>query len=182
MSKIEMLAYSPLDMAKFVDYFVNGILDENGKPKKDEDDREITGVMAWLHGRLVTEAHFFSSPAESTTPVKLFVSSIQSIEPKVVPWMKRVPWFHHMVRDDGLIGLVPDFASATEPGMATPLDWVVPRHDLDAIFVEGKAKLAEIDFSKLSFSQEDLLAALQGDSDLRALLSETESKLGISYM
>jgi hypothetical protein len=139
MPNLEILAYSPIHMDEFIDFVVNGKKDANGKPLKDENDREITGVFAWLHGREVPMARFFSSgPGD---PVQLFMSIIQPVEPEVVPWMDRIPGFRSMVREDGTIGYAPASAmSARSKVTDNPLDFVKPRHDLDRIFMDQKKK------------------------------------------
>jgi len=135
MPHLEILAYSPIDMDKFMDFVVNGKKDADGKPLKDENDREITGVFAWLHGREVPMARFFSSGPHD--PVQLFMAIIQPTEDEVVPWMDRIPGFRAMVREDGTIG----YAPASAMGARSPLDFVKPRHDLDQLFIDQKKKI-----------------------------------------
>ena len=170
MPQIEILAYAPLNMDEFVDFFVNGVRDENGHYVKDDQDRLITGVIAWLHGREVPRARFFRSSAND--PVQLFMSVIEPTEPESVPWMRRVPGFHERVRADGLIGLAPDFNVA----MDSPLHFVRSSPELDQVFVDSKQDLDNIDFSNRSFSKEAFLQALKGETDLTRMLDELKSE------
>lgn len=178
MAKIEILCYSPLEMPKFLDYFVNGLKDENGKYLKDEYDQKITGVIAWLHGRGVKNAHFFSSGLDE--PVKLFLALIEPKEPIVVPWMTRIPFFSYMVTDDGIFGSAPDFSTVGE----TPLALVKSRPDLDAIFKKEQEKVDKIDFSRVRFNEHEFRAALQGKGliDISEILSDLESTHGIRLL
>jgi len=179
MPDTEFLFYSPIDMNAFMDFFVNGIKDETGKPKRDENDREITGVIAWLHGREIRDAHFFSSaPAD---PVQGFMAVVQPTDEEDVPWMERIPGFKHMVRDDGKIGDAPSLGVALK---GDPLAVVQPRPDLDQVFVDEMNKIAEIDFEKVSFTKEAFLRALQGKkgTNLPELLKEANSKLSLNVL
>lgn len=181
MPDTEILAYSPLDMNQFIDFFVNGIKDENGKPKTDENDREITGVIAWLHGREIREANFFSSAPDD--PVQLFMAVVQPTDEEDVPWMERIPGFKRMVRNDGKIGDAPSLA-ATSAGKDTPLGVVHARDDLNQIFLDEMNKIDRIDFQKVSFSRDDFLRALQGKrgTNLADLLSEANAKLELNVL
>ena len=181
MAKIEILAYCPMDMNEFIDYFVNGIKDNNGNTIKDEDDREVTGVIAWLHGREIPEAHFFSSAPED--PVQLFMAVIQPTEDEDVPWIGRVPGFKRMVRDDGKIGDADGFSAAGSAGNS-PLGFVKPRPDLDTIFRDEKQRIASIDFTRVPFTKDTLLRTLQGKrgTNLSKLLGETNSRLNLNIL
>lgn len=181
MPQVEILAYSPIDMEEFEDFFVNGKRDAAGNFIKDDQDRLITGVLAWLHGREIPQARFFSSTSQDT--VQVFVSVIEPTEDEIVPWMRRVPGFHEMVRSDGQIGLTADFSALTNP-IGTPLDSVKPRPDLDAIFVAGKKNIDDIDFSKRSFSKEVFLDALKGvpGANVGPMLAEIKSNAEIEVL
>jgi hypothetical protein len=183
MPDLELLGYIPINMDEFIDFVVNGKKDANGKPLKDEDDREITGVMAWLHGREIPMARFFSSAPED--PVQLFVSVIQPTEDEVVPWISRIPGFRTMVREDGKMGdaPVPD-VGVKSAVINNPLDFVKPRPDLDQIFIDQQATIAKIDFEKVDFSKDDLLRTLQGrrGRNLQALLGETKKTLNLDVL
>ena len=139
MPKLEILVYSPINMDEFIDFCITGKKDAKGKPLKDEHDREITGVFAWLHGREVPMARFFSSGRND--PVQLFMSIIQPTEDEVVPWL-RIPGFRAMVREDGIFGYAPASAMGARSRVPeNPLDFVKPRHDLDQIFIDQKKKI-----------------------------------------
>ncbi len=178
MPQIEILAYSPIDMEKFEDFFVNGIRDADGNFVKDDQDRLITGVLAWLHGREIPQARFFSSTAQDS--VQVFVSVIEPTEAESVPWMRRIPGFQDMVRADGQIGLTPDLTLLTN---STPLDVVKPRADLDAIFVAGKKNIDNIDFSKRSFTKAAFLTALKGvGADVVPMLAEIKADAKVELL
>ena len=180
MPQIEILAYSPTtNMANFVDFVVNGSRDADGNFLKDDQDRLITGVLAWLHGREIPEARFFSSAPGD--PVQLFVSVIQPTEPEAVPWMSRIAGFEAMVKKDGQIGLA-DSTVAAISDMA--LNSVKPRPDLDALFVAGKEKIENIDFEKLSFAKAEFLEALKGvpKTDVQPMLAEVKKELNLAVV
>ena len=181
MPQVEILAYSPLNIERFNDYVINGLRGPDGKPLLDEYDRKITGVLAWLHGRRVPQARFFSSvPGD---PIDFFASMIiprDGEDEENVPWMKNVPGFERMVRTDGLIGEDTDFPS----GSNTPLRHVVPRRDLDELYAKEHDRIAELDFSRMSFTEEQFLNALQGKkgTNLRELLLQIREKFNNDLM
>lgn len=180
MPSIEILCYSTNDIAKFVDFAVNGKRDEQGNFVKDELDRLQTGVFAWLHGREIPNARFFSTAPGD--PIQLFVSVIEPTEPlPPVPWMELIPGFKAVLRTDGLIGLTssPDFGTSAAVNM--PLASVVPRPDLDKIFEEGKDEIDNLDFSEQSFTKEEFLDALKGmkDTDVQPMLTEIKATQNI---
>src|ERR1051325_5239098 len=84
MPKTEILAYSPLDMADFIDFCVRGRRLPSGAPATDEDGDFIFGVFSWLHGWRVREAQFFHTPIPPNTPnpsethsMQLFLALVQ---------------------------------------------------------------------------------------------------------
>jgi hypothetical protein len=138
MPNLEILLYSPINMDSFIDFCINGKNDANGKPLKDEHDREMTGIFAWLHGREVPMARFFSSGPHD--PVQLFMAIIQPVEDEPRPWFS-IPGFKGLVREDGTIGYAPASAMSARSRMTdNPLDFVKPRHDLDQLFIDQKKK------------------------------------------
>ncbi|HET6974682.1 MAG TPA: hypothetical protein VFI24_00050 [Pyrinomonadaceae bacterium] len=179
MTRIEILAYSPLKMDDFIKYAVDGLKGEDGKYLKDEYDRDITGVFNWLHGRKVPEAHFFNS--DLGNPVQMFMALIQPTEQIVVPWMVRIPFFVNMIRTDGLIGNAPNFGAAPKPGTPTALGWVHDRPDLDDIYNQRRDMIASIDYSKLSFTAEEFSIALQGEgrTPLDVMTTEIKERLNL---
>jgi|ERR1700674_1267324 len=181
MPVIEILAYSPNDMDQFVSFCIEGKPDGKGGYETDDQGRIIGGVLRWLHGREVTEAHFFNSPKDAD--VQLFVATIERPESYDVPWMKRIPGFEDMIRVDGLVGKAASFAS-----LANPLASVVSNKALDEKFAQGKAHLDHIleqieqPPQQMPIGKRALLAALRGDvgSDRRAVFGEVQSTFGVS--
>jgi hypothetical protein len=179
MPTIEVLAYTPLDMNLFIPYCVNGKPDGMGDYETDDDGRKITGVFRWLHGRLVPTAHFFHSAAGND--VQLFVATVQRLENYDVPWMRRIPGFLKMVKDDGLIGRTQQFAP-----ISNLLATVVTDPNLDNLYAQGRARLEELlaamehEKGLLSISKRELLATLRGDigTDIKALTEEVKEKFG----
>lgn len=184
MRDTEILAYAvKIHMAEFIEYVKDEVLDGNGNTAIDSEGRFITGIIPWLEGREIPEARFFcTDPADET--VKLFVAVMRppDNEEQPVPWMRDVPGLKDRVRVDGLIGSTPDFGSAIPQGMQTPLDFVVPRPDLDELFNTVKDNIRSIDFNKLSFEKQEFLDALQGKkgTNLRKLRAEIEEKLNLN--
>ena len=184
MRDTEILAYAVnISMAEFIEYVKDEVLDENGHTAIDSEDRFITGIIPWLEGRRIPEARFFcTDPADET--VKLFVAVMRppDNEEESVPWMRDVPGLKDRVRVDGLIGSTPNFGSAIPQGMQTPLDFVVPRPDLDELFHTLQDNIRSLDFSKLGFEEQEFLDALQGKkgTNLRKLRAEIEDKLGLN--
>jgi hypothetical protein len=186
MRDTEILAYAVnmnTSMADFIEYVKDEVLDGNGNTAVDSEGRFITGIIPWLQGRRIPEARFFcTDPADET--VKLFVAVMRprDDQEESVPWMRDVPGLKDRVRVDGVIGSTPDFGSAIPQGMQTPLDFVVPRPDLDDLFHTLQDNIRSLDFSKLSFNKEELLDALQGKkgTNLRKLRAEIEEKLDLN--
>lgn len=112
MPVIEIVAYTPINMDKFIEYCINGKPDGMGGHFPDSQGRKITGVFDWLRGRGVKEAHFFHS--EIGDDVNLFAATILRPEPDDVPWMKDLPGFAEMIKVDGLIGNTGAFAPLSD--------------------------------------------------------------------
>jgi hypothetical protein len=171
MPNIEVLAYSPYDWTEFNDYLINGKRDANGNVALDDDDRQITGIISWLHGRQIPQARFFSSRVEDH--IKVFAAMIEPTEEEDVPWTDRVPGLCRMVRMDGKIGNFtmnsPDLNTAENP-----LGLVIPRPDLDEVYRARKDEINSVNFGNLTFSAEALRGALQGKkgTNLRDMLRE----------
>ena len=184
-NQIEILAYTPKDkdMAKFIDYFKNGLKDETGKPKLDPKLGGLArGVVNWLHGREIKQARFFSTDPKA--PVTFFAAMIRRPEDDDVPWMGRIPCFDEVIDTGGLIGGAKDFASAMPSPMSTPFGWLKSRPDLDGLFSQQQDNIAKVDFDELSFTKQDFLLALQGkpDVDLNALLSQISTKQKLNVL
>jgi hypothetical protein len=180
MPTIEVLAYTPLDMDQFISYCINGKPDGMGDYETDEDGRKITGVFRWLHGRLVPEAHFFHSARGND--VQLFAATIQRLENYDVPWMRRIPGFLAMVKDDGLIGRTQQFAP-----LSNLLATVISDNALDQRYAQGRVRLnhllgaMEHQPGLLSVGTRELLATLRGDigTDIKALAEEVQERFGV---
>lgn len=112
MPVIEIVAYTPINMDKFIEYCINGKPDGMGGHFPDSQGRKITGVFDWLRGRGVKKAHFFHS--EIGDDVNLFAATILRPEPDDVPWMKDLPGFAEMIKVDGLIGNTGAFAPLSD--------------------------------------------------------------------
>ena len=179
MSVIEILAYSPIDIQEFVNFSINGKPSGQGGFETDDQGRNKIGVLRWLHGREVTDARFFSTPPNH--PMKLFMALVQRPEPEVVPWMKFVPGIEEVIRIDGLLGEINDLAPISDLFAA-----VVPNKQLDDAFAKGRSNVQEVlksieaDPGKLSIGKDDLLRALGRGTNVKEVLSEVESRLGIS--
>ena len=178
MPTIEILAYTPLDMDKFIAFCIDGKPDGKGDYETDDQGRKITGVLRWLHGRKVSEAHFFNSAKGDD--LQLFAATVQRLETYDVPWMRRIPGFEIMVTADGLIGKTGTFAPLSQL-LAT----VKSNADLDKKFAEGKAKLDQVlevmqTEKILPVSQAHLLGTLRGDvgTDTQTVFAEVKEKFG----
>src|ERR1700737_2225468 len=112
MSVIEIVAYTPVDMDKFIDFCIHGKPNGTGGYLTDSQGRKITGAFDWLRGRGVAEAHFFHS--EKGQDVNLFVATVERKETGNVPWMKDLPGLEVMVTSEGFLGTTPKFASLSD--------------------------------------------------------------------
>jgi hypothetical protein len=111
---IEIVAYTPLNMDKFIDYCLNGKPDGMGGHYPDPQGRKITGVFDWLRGRGVPKAHFFHT--KISDEVNLFAATIQKPEGEDddVPWMGNLPGLEQMITVDGRLGKTGAFASLSD--------------------------------------------------------------------
>jgi hypothetical protein len=181
MPVIEILAYAPKDMKKFIDFCIDGKPDGQGDYDTDAQGRKIVGVLRWLHGRGVPEAHFFHS--DEGDAVQLFVAMIERKESYDVPWMRRIAGFEEMVISDGLIGRTNQFVNIGDLFSAVKSD-----PNLDQRFAQGKIDveriLGRIQGSErlLSGGKQGLLAALTGNlgANPQEVFAEVETKLGIA--
>lgn len=180
MSEIEILAYSPNDIDEFIAFCIEGKPDGNGGHQTDARGREIRGVLSWLHGREVPEAHFFNSTKNDDT--QLFIAMIQRTETEAVPWMDTIPGFQSVINVEGLIG-----TTTTFPPISEVLAAVVPNKELDERFAQGKANLETVlerleqEPAGIGVTRAEILAALKGGrSNSRAVLDKVQSVFGIS--
>jgi hypothetical protein len=171
---IEILVYSPADMDEFIPFAIDGKRDASGEFETDEQGRKIVGVLRWLHGREVPEAHFFNSAKGD--PVQLFMAMIHRPESYDVPWMRRIPGFEVMVKTDGLTGKTNQFLS-----IADLLATVRPNNEMDEKFEQGKERLLSIrSDQRFSPGARQLLSALRGDvgSDPEGVIAEAQKSFG----
>lgn len=183
MAVIETLAYAPEDMDKFIAFVIDGKRKPNGDRETDGDGRKIVGVLNWLLGRGVPEAHFFNS--KKGNDVQLFAATVQKPEGEDDdrPWMKEIPGFDVMVKTDGLIRKTTNFVP-----IGNLLASVLTNSDLDQRFVAGKTHVDKILESirgqegDFPFEEKAFLAALRGDvgSDSQLVFAEVERTFGFS--
>jgi len=179
MPVIETLAYVPIDMDKFIDFVIDG-KKENGV-HVTVGGQIATGVISWLQGRGVKEAHFFNSPAGD--PMQLFVATIQKPETYERPWMKEIACFAEYVKTDGLIGTITNFAP-----IGSLFASVASNPILDQKFAMGALRVETIRESirrgepAFPIAEEELLATLRGEkgTDPQALFSEVKKSFGFS--
>jgi hypothetical protein len=177
MPKIEILAYSPLDLDKFIKFCIKGVEQSPGVAAVDEDGREILGVFSWLHGWSAREAHFFHTPKNH--PMKFFMALVRKRkdDDEVRPWFRRVaatppkitvepdiPGIDKVLRIDGELGELEAFLPISELLAAVESDPA-----LDAEFVAQQGRVLET----LKRLEEDpdgikrFLAALRSDKGSR---------------
>jgi hypothetical protein len=179
MAVIEILAYSSNDMEAFRRFFIDGRPDGQGGFETDEQGRMKLGVLRWLHGREVREAHFSSTPIGH--PMKLFMALVDRPEDREVPWMGVIPGIEGVIRIDGLIGQTSDF-----PPISSLLAAVVPDDDLNERFRTGRANVQTVltrlneEPGTLSIGRDEVLGALRRGSNAKEVFAEIQSTFGIS--
>ena len=167
MRKVEILFYSPLNMRRFIDFCIMG----------DPDDDENFGVISWLHGWGVREAHFFHTPENHA--MKFFMALVHKHEddPTTRPWFivdlsdaptitlePDIPGIDKVLGVDGELGMLNEPQSIGQLLGAVTLD-----EELEAAFAATKKKVDAV------------LKRLENDPDgterfLAALRSEKASK------
>ena len=185
MSKVEVLFYSPLDLEEFIEFCILGKEVGPGVAAKDENGNDILGVISWLVGWGVQEAHFFHTPiTEKPTP--------ENPTPKKHPWTffmalvrkregdnRERPWFitdlsaapriiiqpdifgiNRVLRVDGELGMLPDFLPIGELLAAVKPDPV-----LDAAFEAKKQRVQPVlkQLEQDEAGTKRFLAALRGE-------------------
>lgn len=179
MAVVEILAYSSNDMDEFRRFFIDGKPDGQGGFETDQRGRMKLGVLRWLHGREVREAHFSSTPLGH--PMNLFMALVDRPEDVEVPWMDFIPGIEEVIRIDGLIGETNDF-----PPISTLLSAVVPDNDLDERFKTGRADVQTVlrrineEPGTLSIGKDQVLRALQRGTNAKEVFAEIQSTFGIS--
>ena len=151
MPKIEILFYSPNDLDEFIDFCIRGKEVSKGVAAKDEDGRDIFGVISWLNGWGIEEAHFFHTPKGH--PMTFFMALVRKRDGDDVerPWFitdssaapkiilePDIPGIDKVLRVDGELGML------DEP---KPLDELLaaiqPDPELDAEFAAQRARVQE---------------------------------------
>jgi hypothetical protein len=180
MPNIEKLAYFPKSMKDFLDFTVNGLPDGKGDWLRDRDGRKKVGVFNWLYGRVVPQAHFFTSDPQD--PVQMFAATIERPELVDVPWIQSICGFEEFIIDNGELGTVFAF-----PSLSQPIATLKPNAELDQKFVDGRNKVHNIietlaTANTVSFNSQTLRAALRGDAgtNLPSLASEINQKLNLN--
>lgn len=175
MPNIEVLAYSPLNMEQFIDFCVRGQQTSPGVFATDELDREIRGVNSWLHGREVTEAHFFHTPLGHE--MSFFMAMVQKHddEEEERPWFRRldfsaprvalepeIPGLDRHMRFDGQLAILNQVSS-----LNNLLEAIESDPDLDAQFAAESKKV------------QDFLQTLEGEpTERRRFLAALRSDRG----
>jgi len=177
MPKIEILEYSPLDLDEFIKFCIKGKETSPGVAAQDEDGRDIFGVMSWLNGWGVPEAHFFHTPKNHPMTLVMVLVQKRDDEEEERPWFSTdlsappnitlkpdIPGIDKQLRVDGGLGTLPGFVPIGELLSAVESD-----PDLDAAFVAQRKRV------------QDVLKRLEGDAAgtkrfLEALRSERGSK------
>jgi hypothetical protein len=181
MPVIEILTYSPKnDMDELENFFISGKPDGQEGFETDDQGRMKVGVLRWLLGREVTEAHFFSTPLGH--PMKLLMGLVERPESREVPWMF-IPGIEDVIRIDGVIGNISDFLPISDL-----LTGVVPNQKLDDAFVAERAKVQEVvrrieeTPTILSISKAAFLRTLRSEkgTNPKAVFAEVQSKVGMS--
>ena len=184
MPVIEIVAYTPNDMDEFIDYCINGKPDGQGGHQTDPQGRKITGVLDWLRGRGVPEAHFFNS--KKGEKVQLFAATIQRQETFDVPWLGNLPGFEAMISVEGFLGKTVSFAALSDL-----LASVKSNTDLDKLYPKVKDQLDQL-LKRMeenpevmpSVGKQRLLAALRGElgSNTDEVFEEVQKKWKISLL
>jgi hypothetical protein len=166
MPKIEILFYSPKNLNEFIDFCING------KPTEPGQD-EIFGVISWLHGWGVQEAHFFHTPPNHAMTFFMALVHKHEDDPTVRPWFitdlsappriilePDIPGIDEVLRVDGELGMLDEPKSIGELLAAVTLD-----EDLEAAFVATKKRVDEV-LKRLGqdpHGKERFLAALRSE-------------------
>jgi hypothetical protein len=151
MPKIEILFYSPNNLDEFIDFCIRGKEVSKGVAAKDEDGRDIFGVISWLNGWGVTEAHFFHTPKGH--PMTFFMALVHkrdgddeerpwfitdsSAPPKII-LEPDIPGIDKVLRVDGELGIL----DAPQP-LNVLLAAIKPDPDLDKEFAAQRARVLE---------------------------------------
>lgn len=176
MSKIEILFYSPNDLDEFIDFCIRGKEVSKGVAAQDEDGRDIFGVISWLNGWGVTEAHFFHTPQGH--PMTFFMALVRKRENDDVerPWFitdssappkiilePDIPGIDKVLRVDGELGMLDEPQPLNELLAA-----IQPDPELDAEFVAQRARvLNALEGLADAPQKQRFLAALRGQGETK---------------
>ena len=177
MPKIEILFYSPLDLDEFIDFCIRGKETSPGVAAKDEDGNDIFGVISWLNGWGVQEAHFFHTPKNH--PMTFFMALVHKHEDEdeVRPWFSTnlstppkiilepdIPGIDKVLRVDGELGMLDEPKSLDELLAAIKSD-----PDLDAEFAAQRARVQDVlkRLEQDSAGRRRFLAALRGQGEIK---------------
>lgn len=184
---IEVLAYSPFDMTRFSSFVIEGKPLAQGGFEIDGRGRMKTGVLRWLHGRQVPEAHFFTTPPQSppAPSINLFMALVEKPEPpdREVPWMRFIVGLEEQINPDGVIGQINNFMPIGEVLTAVRQDDV-----LNQAFRDGRANVLEVlrqireNPGRLSVMETQLLRTLRNErgTNPQAVFAEVLDKFGIA--
>lgn len=183
MAIIEILAYSPFFMDDYLNFAKVGKPNGAGGFEIDGRRRMKIGVIRWLLGREVPQAHFFNTPVGASPRPNLFMALVERPGTEVVPWMGRIAGFDELINIDGLFG------ETTSVGPITNvLATLTSNTDLDNAFAQGKIKVQQVltviaaEPGRLSVDRATFLRTLRSDvgTDPRAVFDEVQAKLGIT--
>jgi hypothetical protein len=178
MPKTEILFYSPLNMAEFIDFCIRGKEAAPGVAAKDEDGNDIFGVISWLNGWGVQGAHFFHTPLNENR-MKIFMALVRKHEDddEVRPWFSRVaapppkialhpdiPGIDKVLRIDGELGMLDEPKSIQEL-----LALITNDPKLDEEFAAQRARVQDA-LKQLEGNQAGrnrFLAALRGAGEIK---------------
>ncbi len=180
MAKVEILFYTPLNMAEFIDFCIIGkeTSPGSGVAAKDAEGNDIFGVISWLNGWGVQEAHFFHTPPEDDS-IKFFMAIIRKHEDDatVRPWFSQVagppskitlhpdiPGIDKVLSVDGELGMLDQPISIQEV-----LALIKDDPKLDAEFVAQRARVQDA-LKQLEGNQAGrnrFLAALRGAGEIK---------------
>ena len=176
MSKIEILFYSPNDLDEFIDFCIRGKEVSKGVAAQDEDGRDIFGVISWLNGWGVTEAHFFHTPKGH--PMTFFMALVHKRDNEAVerPWFitdssappkiilePDIPGIDKVLHVDGELGMLDEPQTLNELLAA-----IQPDPELDAEFVAQRARvLNALEGLADAPQKQRFLAALRGQGETK---------------
>ena len=177
MAVIEILAYSPFFMNDYLSFAKVGKPNGSGGFETDGRHRMKIGVIRWLLGREVPNAHFFNTPEGAD--LNLFMALVERPGTEVVPWMGRIAGFDDLINIDGRTGETTNSVTITDL-LAT----LTANSDLNNAFTQGRANVQQVlaRIAELSVDKATFLRTLRSDvgTDPKAVFDEVKAKLGIT--